>query len=196
MIELVRTYGEKETLGRIYFNGVEICQSIELPWLDNMTNKSCIPEGVYNIQHRYTTKFGDHLLIENVPGRSGILFHPANNPKKELRGCIAPVMEIRAGHGMFSKVALQALLRNIHQVGIQFCNLKISSNENNHAAVGGSHPKIFQNAQECGSCHRGCRYCHTHSTDHPAGHIDHDKRILSDSGRRGDSGESTDDAPR
>jgi hypothetical protein len=145
MIELVRTYGDKETVGRIYFNGVEICQSIELPWLDNMTNKSCIPEGEYKLQHRHTEKYGDHLLIENVPGRTWILFHPANHAKKELRGCIAPVMEIRAGHGMFSKVAIQILLRNIRQVGIQFCNLKICSHENSHAAVGSPHAKIFQN---------------------------------------------------
>ena len=145
VIELVRTYGDEATVGRIFFNDVEICQSIELPWLHNKPNESCIPEGEYKLQHRHTEKYGDHLLVENVPGRAWILFHPANHAKKELRGCIAPVMEVRGVYGMYSRVALQVLLRNIRQVGIHFCTLKICSYGHNHAKVGISHPKIFQN---------------------------------------------------
>jgi hypothetical protein len=145
LIELVRTYEADVTKGVIYFNDVEICQSIELPWLHNKPNESCIPEGEYKLQHRHTEKYGDHLLVENVAGRKWILFHPANHAKKELRGCIAPVMEIRGQYGMHSRMALNVLIRNIRQVGIRFCNLKICSYENTHAAVGSTYAKIFQN---------------------------------------------------
>ncbi|MBK8828661.1 MAG: hypothetical protein IPO26_18800 [Saprospiraceae bacterium] len=86
MIELIRTYQDEITTGSIFFNDVEICRSIELPWAHNAPNMSCIPEGEYSLQHRHTEKFGDHLLVENVPGRTWILFHPANHAKKELRG--------------------------------------------------------------------------------------------------------------
>lgn len=127
VIELVRTYQDECTMGRIYFNDVEICQSIELPWQHNTPNLSCIPEGEYKLTHRQTERFGQHLLVENVPGRTWILFHPANHAKKELRGCIAPVMEIRGQYGMHSRLALNVLLKNIRQVGIQFCTLKITS---------------------------------------------------------------------
>jgi len=127
MIELVRTYQDEFTSGLIYFNDVEICQSIELPWIHNTPNISCISEGEYTLQYRYTEKFGDHLLVEHVPDRSWILFHPANHARKELRGCIAPVMDIRGHYGMHSRMALNILLRNIRHVGIKFCHLKITS---------------------------------------------------------------------
>jgi hypothetical protein len=127
LIELVRTYDVDVTQGRIYFNDVEICQSIELPWLHNVQGMSCIPEGEYRLLHRHTEKFGHHLIVDHVPDRKGILLHPANHAQKELRGCIAPVMEIRGHYGMHSRMALNVLLRNIRMVGIHFCSLKISS---------------------------------------------------------------------
>jgi len=127
LIELVRTYDVDVTKGRIYFNDVEICQSIELPWLHNVQEMSCIPEGEYRLLHRHTEKFGHHLEVDMVPERKGILFHPANHAQKELRGCIAPVMEIKGVYGMHSRMALNVLLRNIRMVGIHFCSLKIRS---------------------------------------------------------------------
>jgi hypothetical protein len=38
--------------------------------------------------HRNSPKYGDHLHIVDVPGRSYILIHPANFVS-QLRGCIA-----------------------------------------------------------------------------------------------------------
>ena len=127
VIELCRTYRDEMTTGRIFINDVEICRSIELPWRHNMRNKSCIPEGQYRIKLRHTEKFGDHMLVEDVPGRKFILIHPANYAQKELRGCIAPVMELHGDKGLYSRVALNLLLRNIRKSGIHLCQLKISS---------------------------------------------------------------------
>ena len=81
-------------MGTVFIHDVEVCKTIELPWEENLRNISCIPEGDYLLGLRHTERLGDHLVIEDVPGRQGILIHPANDAKKELRGCIAPVMAI------------------------------------------------------------------------------------------------------
>jgi hypothetical protein len=70
-----------------------------LPWKNNETRVSCIPEGKYFIKKRYSQKFQWHLEIENVQNRSLILFHPANNALQELNGCIAPVTKL-SGPGL------------------------------------------------------------------------------------------------
>jgi Family of unknown function (DUF5675) len=50
------------------------------------------------------------LQVLNVPNRTGILIHVANNAKKELKGCIAPVRELVGnGVGTDSKMALNVL---------------------------------------------------------------------------------------
>ena len=71
---------------------------------------SCIPEGKYLLQKRYSKKFKWHIEIVNVSNRSSILFHPANNAIKELNGCIAPVTKISgAGLGLLSRKAFAKL---------------------------------------------------------------------------------------
>jgi len=77
---------------------------------------SCVPEGTYPLEARYSKKFGNHLLVKNVPQRDLILLHPANHAKKELRGCIAPVSElIGIGRGSESRLAMQKVLSVCHQ---------------------------------------------------------------------------------
>lgn len=106
-----RTYHPKGTNGVLYVNGQALCKTIELPWLDNKSRVSCIPEGTYPVVKRTSSKFGQHLYIINVPSRDLILFHPANNALKELNGCIAPVTTITGeGMGTQSKDAFNKLL--------------------------------------------------------------------------------------
>lgn len=71
--------------GKILFE----CFSLELPWRNNEVERSCIPTGTYTLLHRTSPRFGKHLHVTNVPGRSFILIHPANYVS-QLRGCIAP----------------------------------------------------------------------------------------------------------
>jgi len=81
--------------------------AIELPWLENQKMKSCIPEASYSLKARNSEKFNHHLILENVPGRSLILIHPANDAKTELLGCIAPVTFLSGiGKGTASKPLL------------------------------------------------------------------------------------------
>ncbi|SHG36621.1 hypothetical protein SAMN05444396_1102 [Flavobacterium segetis] len=110
VLVLTRTYLPNGTNGKIVYEGRLICYTIELPFRDNLPQVSCIPEGEYFIEKRYSSRFGWHFEILNVPNRSLILFHPANHALTELRGCIAPVSQLtNAGSGIHSKKALDKL---------------------------------------------------------------------------------------
>jgi hypothetical protein len=107
---LKRTYFPEGTHGVIEWNGTLVCYTIELPWLENQKFISCIPEGEYILQQRRSPKFGWHLQLMHVPGRDLILIHPANDAKKELLGCIAPVINYTGiGKGRSSRIALKKL---------------------------------------------------------------------------------------
>ncbi|WP_281228087.1 DUF5675 family protein [Flavobacterium aquiphilum] len=115
VLVLTRTYFPEGTNGMLTHKGKLICYAIELPWKDNQHQVSCIPEGEYFIEKRYSTRFGWHLEILGVPNRSLILFHPANIALKELKGCIAPVSELSGfGIGLQSKKAFTKLKNLIY----------------------------------------------------------------------------------
>ncbi|WP_158960344.1 DUF5675 family protein [Myroides fluvii] len=112
-LTLHRVYLSDATHGLLQFNDKNICFTLELPWLQNKAYISCIPEGTYPVQPRYTEHFKHHMAIKKVPNRHGILFHSANNVQLELQGCIAPVSRIISSTwGHRSKVALQRLLEH------------------------------------------------------------------------------------
>lgn len=91
VLVLNRTYFPEGTQGTLEWNGTLVCYTIELPCLQNQRRVSCVPEGEYVLEQRFSPKFKWHLHLQNVPGRDLILIHPANDAKKELLGCIAPV---------------------------------------------------------------------------------------------------------
>jgi hypothetical protein len=63
----------------------------------------------------------------NVPGRDLILIHPANDAKKELLGCIAPVTKHTGiGKGSFSRKALEKLKTIVYAVFDRNEEVKIS----------------------------------------------------------------------
>ena len=50
-------------------------------------------------------------MLKDVPNRSLILVHPANDAVKELKGCIAPVSKLIAeGKGTESRKALEKII--------------------------------------------------------------------------------------
>ena len=116
VLALTRMYFSGGTNGTIESNGVLICNTIELPWNNNQRNSSCIPEGKYILKKRYSQKFKWHIEITGVKDRGAILFHPANNAKNELNGCIAPVTKISgAGLGLMSRKAFVKLKNLVFQ---------------------------------------------------------------------------------
>lgn len=104
---LYRTYLANGANGQLLHDGALVSYTIELPWNHNMPQVSCIPEGRYALQKRYSPKFGIVLQVMNVPGRADILIHPANDALRELKGCIAPVTFVTGeGQGEHSRAAL------------------------------------------------------------------------------------------
>ncbi len=87
------SHGEKQTIGNLFVldsEGDKIfdCFTLELPWLFNERSISCIPIGTYKAKKRKSPKYGEHVHVLGVEGRSFILIHNANY-YTQLRGCIA-----------------------------------------------------------------------------------------------------------
>ena len=74
------------TLGRLFYGKFQ-CFTLELPWLGNSRNISCIPAGNYSAKKYQSPKFGTVILIEDVPNRSMIEIH-AGNYTRQIQGCI------------------------------------------------------------------------------------------------------------
>ena len=109
-LTLFRTCYPGGSNGMLFYKNSLLCYTIELPWLNNANQHSCIPEGTYRLQLRYSTKFKTHLQLMDVPGRELILIHPANDAIKELKGCIAPVTRNTGeGKGIMSRMALEQI---------------------------------------------------------------------------------------
>ena len=98
--------------GKKLFN----CKTLELPWLNNKRNESCIPLGNYKVVTRQSARYNKHYHIQDVPGRSFVLIH-IGNYYTQTKGCILvgkSVSDIN-GDGYLdvtnSKSALQELLK-------------------------------------------------------------------------------------
>jgi hypothetical protein len=116
ILTLTRTYFPDGTNGKLECDGKLICKTIELPWKNNERSVSCIPEGRYILQKRYSLKYKWHIHVTGVQNRSLILFHPANNAMKELNGCIAPVTKLSGpGLGLLSRKAFRKLKDQVYK---------------------------------------------------------------------------------
>lgn len=101
--------------------------TIERPWSDNAPFVSCVPAGIYFCSKHVSPKFGETFILENhaldvgkAAGealRSHILIHAANR-SAELRGCIAPGMDLGVVNGEWAILSSrQALSRLKFVVG-------------------------------------------------------------------------------
>lgn len=116
IIHLTRTYFPEGTNGKLLHDGRLLCYSIELPWKMNERRVSCIPEGKYFIEKRYSRKFGWHLEVLDVDNRQFILIHPANDAQRDLQGCIAPVTKLSGpGYGLGSRAAFNNLKNTVYK---------------------------------------------------------------------------------
>ena len=86
---------DQGTFGVIFYEDFWL-YTLELPWRNNQSNISCIPEGEYEVVKRYSPSFKKETYwIKDVPNRSYILIHAANfagDTSKgwhtNLQGCI------------------------------------------------------------------------------------------------------------
>lgn len=92
-LHLKRIYSNPdETIGHLFvYNSNSACITIlatlELAWRNNQRNISCIPVGRYQVQKRWSIKYGNHLEVLEVTGRSAILIH-SGNYFTQTQGCI------------------------------------------------------------------------------------------------------------
>lgn len=111
---LEREYHASGTNGILSSEEQFVCFTIELPWRNNQRHISCIPEGVYPLALRFSERHHYHLQVKDVPGRSLILIHKANDALKDLQGCIAPVTELLSpGKGRYSHRAFSDLMNKV-----------------------------------------------------------------------------------
>ena len=93
LIRLKQLSNHKQTCGRFimldYDGNIAFqCASLELPWVSNLPDVSCIPSGTYDVNKKVSPKFGkDTFSVNRVPGRSHILLHPGNFTS-DIEGCI------------------------------------------------------------------------------------------------------------
>ncbi|MCD1628477.1 DUF5675 family protein [Marinobacter shengliensis] len=86
---------EEGVFGKWKFPDGWECFTVERPWLDNKPMVSCIPDGVYSLGLRYSPtvqritrgRYREGWEIQDVPGRTFIMVHPANWPT-DLNGCV------------------------------------------------------------------------------------------------------------
>ena len=114
------TLTEQSTMGKLFLNGEEFCDTLELPWKENKRSISCIPAGEYDARLRLpresATREYIHLLIKDVPNRDYILVH-IGNTTKDTKGCIL-VGQSRKQHSVGnSTLAMELLIKEIIHLG-------------------------------------------------------------------------------
>ena len=94
-LELTRiAYREKSTLGILKIDNFE-CFTLELPWLENLKNISCIPEGNYIYKKRLSPSKNITVIeLIGVENRSYIQIHPGNYTR-QIQGCILPGLGLK-----------------------------------------------------------------------------------------------------
>mgnify|MGYP005996027743 CR=1 FL=1 len=86
-------FQETQTLGTLTvyedrIKPVYDCKTVELEVDKNAVRDDAIPAGLYDVEKRYSKKYGWHFHILNVENRSLILIHNANF-SYQLLGCVA-----------------------------------------------------------------------------------------------------------
>ena len=85
-LKIDRLYQDNCTLGVVKFGNFQ-CLSLELPWLNNKINISCIPPGIYKCEKRISPRKGHVFQLLNVIGRTYIQGH-IGNYTRDILGCI------------------------------------------------------------------------------------------------------------
>lgn len=87
MLTITRTQHHSTcTLGEAVYNEFE-CKTLELPWLQNQQNISCIPTGIYKCQKIVSPSLGECFEIMGVPNRTYVRGH-SGNFTSDILGCV------------------------------------------------------------------------------------------------------------
>ena len=124
------TFTKESTIGELFLNGERICDTLELPWVDNQRNISCIPEGVYPVRLRLPRESASrdylHLLIQDVPNRDLVLVH-IGNKSSDSRGCVLVGLGSQQDFVSNSTLAMDLLIKEVIHLGGENINLIIKN---------------------------------------------------------------------
>jgi hypothetical protein len=124
------TFTKESTIGELFLDGERICDTLELPWVDNQRNISCIPEGVYPVRLRLPRESASrdylHLLIQDVPNRDLVLVH-IGNKSSDSRGCVLVGLGSKQDFVSNSRLAMDLLIKEILNLGGENINLIIKN---------------------------------------------------------------------
>ena len=82
-----KTLTPQSTEGEMFLDGLFECYTLEPPTLDPPTKPRAIPADTYPWRKYFSPDHGiEVVLVENVPGFTGIEIHPGNFPRDTL-GC-------------------------------------------------------------------------------------------------------------
>jgi hypothetical protein len=111
---------DASTMGKLFLNGEEFCDTLELAWKDNQRSISCIPAGEYKVRLRLpresATRDYIHLLVQDVPNRSYILVH-IGNTTADTKGCILVGQSRQQDFVGNSTLAMELLIKEIIHLG-------------------------------------------------------------------------------
>ena len=120
ILELKRdTFTATTTIGKLFVNDVVLCETLEdhdrkMEWGgEKVYGKTCIPRGTYEVVIDHSTRFGVRMpRVLNVPGFSGIRFHPGN-AHQDTEGCV--LVGLRRGVDFIgdSRLAYNALFEQL-----------------------------------------------------------------------------------
>ena len=103
---------DKFTKGEIILPSGQRIVTLELPWLGNQHDISCIPYGTYQAKRINSPHFGEVFEICNVPNREHILIHKGNVPS-DTKGCILLGMRSSATGILESKKAFDLFMQEM-----------------------------------------------------------------------------------
>ncbi|NLE03699.1 MAG: hypothetical protein GX638_02710 [Crenarchaeota archaeon] len=115
MLRIERSYYDDFTSGILTSNiGIlkQLIYTLELPYLNNQRNISCVPTGQYKLVKHTSPKFKECFLLENVKDRENILIHTGNYTK-DTQGCILVGFKKQHNTILESRKALNYLLETL-----------------------------------------------------------------------------------
>ena len=124
------TFTENSTIGDLFLNGERMCDTLELPYINNERSISCIPEGEYKVRLRTARESATrdylHLLVKDVPNRDFVLVH-IGNKSSDSRGCILVGFASKQNYVKNSTFAMDLLMKEIINLGGEKINLIIKN---------------------------------------------------------------------
>lgn len=108
-----------------------ICTTLELPWLDNEHDVSCIPAGEYTLTLRWSEHHQKNLYwVDGVPDRDSVELHIGNLPG-DSRGCVLLGTSFGMVNGQPGIVGSADAFRNFmaRMNGLESCPITVTETE-------------------------------------------------------------------